>query len=691
MSMQGQARLSAAVGTLESVGAPVETTWPAVRMSDGLDTASIRHGMGIEHARFGGIGGLSRGAGSLGRGMGSAGRGTGALGGGTKFSAASDLLNIIGAASSIASFLQGIGGDKPQKAIDEGGKEQRQHESEVAKSKQCASNALNVIDQAHDQCAAAAESVVDKVLSFLKMGLIAGGHPAIANIVVTVLKGAAKFIETLVMGRNMTVTGCMQNLCQDMQKPALPGNSGKAVCHGGEETPSHSTSTPTCERPEAKPSVTEQAEKDCGVPKESTAPAPKAAVPPVQHVSPAECMPAPNQQANPPECGLPPVQQTVTVQQAVVTECPAPSATPSSPSPECTPQVQEVKPAGTPPLPVERVQPPAVPPQQVPGMICGQPGLGSVQWHGFLKLVVELLCPPADGTSVPEPPGHTQPAPAEPPRPSSAETPPAPSSQTQSCEQHPVETKEPAPCTASHSEPAKPEVPEKCEATRPEVPEKCEPAKQEVTEKCEPVKQEATERCEPAKQETTERCEPAKPEATERCEREPHPCEDDKNTSRDEKSEEKSKSKEPAPPLSNDKAPSDGYHGFDKSQHPSFPGNGGQADPAPHLSGGVVGDGQSPVPGTPSAVGPAEMSPPAKESPVPQEPTSESPRQKPAPAGPSPAPRAPELSNLQGSWSPDIWVGAGVSAEVQTAGRGISLELAGAAAFGVEIERSGAW
>ena len=58
---------------------------------------------------------------------------------------------------------------------------------------------------------------------------------------------------------------------------------------------------------------------------------------------------------------------------------------------------------------------------------------------------------------------------------------------------------------------------------------------------------------------------------------------------------------------------------------------------------------------------------------------------------PTPAPNAPELSNPQSSWSPDIWVGAGVSAEVQTAGSGVSLELAGAAAFGVEIERSGAW
>ena len=301
------------------------------------------------------------------------------------------------------------------------------------------------------------------------MGLIAGGHPAIANIVVTVLKGAAKFIETLVMGRNMTVTGCMQNLCQDMQKSALPGNSGKAVCHGGRkprrmvlphlpvsvQRRSHRLPSRRKRIAGSRRDLRRQLRKQLSRQFNMS-------------VLLSACLHQVSRQI--PECGLPPVQQTVTVQQTVVTECPAPPVTPSSPSPECTSQVQEVKPAGTPLLPVERVQPPAVPPQQVPGMICGQPGLGSVQWHGFLKLVVELLCPPADGTSVTESPGHTQPA-SEPPRPSSAETPPAPSSQPQSCEQHPVETKEPAPCTASHSEPAKPEAPERCEATRPEAPE----------------------------------------------------------------------------------------------------------------------------------------------------------------------------------------------------------------------------
>ncbi len=675
MSMQGQARLTAAVGTLASLGAPVEATVPAVRKSDGLDTSSIRQGMGISQARFPISGGLARGGslasrGGVASGGGLSGRGSltgtgmGAFGSGSKFSLVSDIINIIGAASSIASFLQGIAGGIPQEAINQGGREQQQHETEVDHSKQCASKALDVIDQAHDQCAAASESVVDKVLSFLKLALATGGNSAIAGLVDVVLRSAAKFVHTLVSGRNMAVTGCMKTLCRDMEKPALPGNSDKPIGRGSNAVTQDKGVETRSGECDDKPSLGAKAGADCESqsdteqlkpnqsaggqepiecptqPAETPAKAmetpaqPTPQVHPEHPTKPAQSEPPARLIQQAPDCEAParPTEPHVPNSPAVnceKPELPEPACSESA-KPTCSEPVKPVcpdtvQPAGTQPPSMERVQPPALPPQQVPNILCNQPGVGSAQWHGFLKLVAELLCPVTESTPPVETATPTQPAASEPPTNS------APLQQCNSVEPAPevCETKEQPACED------KPEPEPECE-TKPEP--KPEPA-----------------------------CE-AEPESE--CETKPEPkpepeCEEKSEAKPELKEEPKPKLAEP-----NDKAPSDGYHGFDKTQHPSFPGNSAGQEQTPQLSGGSVVDG------------------PSSATPPPADHHADAP---PKPSGSAPTPNGPDTANSRGSWSPDIWLGAEVSAEVQTAGSGFELELAGAAEFGVAVERSGAW
>ncbi|WP_426718710.1 hypothetical protein [Corynebacterium auriscanis] len=565
-----------AVNTLGSLGAPVEATVPAVRMSDGMDTVAIRRGLGLGSPQ--GLGGRK-------------------VGKGGTLSTLFGILDGIGAVSSIAAFLQGIGDGKPQESIDAGGQEQHRHEEDVEASKKCAGQALDVIDQAHEKCAGAAESVVDKVLLFLKFGLVFGGSPQFAALLQVILRAAASFVDTLVRGRNLTVDGCMKTLCQDMEKPALPGNSNKPLHQGGESD-------------EHIPGAGSKGSDEAGE---------------CQHTTPLT-------KTNDSLCEPPPVKPAGTYNPPVQT--PQPMQTPQPVEPSCPEKEHSRVTVHTAGGIQTAVQPPAIPPQQVPNILCGHSGAGSAQWHGFFRLLVDLLCPSTDGTGV-----H---APHPPTEPSGVTQPP------------PDKVAPPCPPAGAESE---------CDRVQPE------PAghKDECPE------------------------DKPKPPVT------PEPA-----GHKDECPTEKPSSEKPSAPPINDKAPSDGYHGFDKTQHPSYPGSTGEASAGSGHPGGVVVDNPS-ADKSPSPVAPAPKPDPSlgfenapgsehtpeskpepahKPDPVPEQ------TQKTEPAPKSvnpPAPSTPE------SWSPDIWVSAGVSAEVQAAGNDISLELAGAAEFGVDIERSGAW
>ena len=677
MSMQGQARLTAAVGSLASVGAPVGSALPAVRMSDGLDTNAIRQGLGIEQTRFPGA----------------------HLTGGAKMRgmpgspSASDALNLIGSVSSIASFLQGIGNDAPQESLDKGSREQQQHEEEVAKSKQCANEALNVIDQAHEHCAVAAESVVDKVLDFLKVSLLAGGHPVLAIAVKTVLGAAAKFVETLVMGRNMTVTGCLQNLCQDMEKPAAPNNSGKAICQG--EQPPTESQAPACEPLRERPATTEKNDH------------------------PSACVPKVAEPPAPPQEG-----DTGNVHQKTVagSQCEQPSGNGTAilektqpagalssagehvsthpvkgvlpPTDDCATKASSAEAEATVDASAQgsiKKQPPVIPPLQAPGIVCSHAGLGSAQWHGFLRLVTELLCPPTDtGSHVSTP--HVEPSTSEAPK--HEDVVPAQSQCDEVCAKP-----EHVSVDCTPSEPAKPEPMDACDQAKHEpATTTCEPPKAEASQQCEPPKPGVLDQSEPPQSEPPQRCEPKPTECLEK------PAEGQEGCAKEESSKDRPETDKPVPPPVNDKAPSDGYHGFDKSKHPSFPGNTPGSDPAPQLSGGTVGEALPPQPETapessdhsekPAQPVPSAKAPESPPTATPAEPPTDPKPPQPQVEKPSVSPPAPhELGTgaPEGSWSPDIWVGAGISTEVQTAGSGVNLELAGAAAFGVEVERSGAW
>lgn len=681
--MQGQARLNAAVGTLASVGAPVGSALPAVRMSDGLDTNAIRQGLGIEQARFPGA---RIPTGSKIRGM-------------PGSSIASDALNVIGSISSIASFLQGIGNNAPQESIDRGNREQQHHEAEVTNSKQCASAALEVIDKAHEQCAGAAESVVDKVLKFLKISLVAGDHPALAAAVETVMGAAAKFIETLVMGRNMTVTGCLQNLCHDMEKPATSENSGKAICQA-EQAPAEKNSVSASEAPPEQPPT---AGNNC----DASANGPKNKPPLAQSQPEGACetpqkpvMDSPCDQSAGKPSSEPDTVQPVGTPSPVDTPPPAPVGEHSpvgslegvtQASDDCATKASSVEAKAT----LEaaaygnvKTQPPAIPPSQVPGIVCNHMGLGSTQWHGFLSVVTDLLCPSGDsGGHVPS--AHAEPPSSEPPKHVAPVQPP--------CEE--VHSKDiPGPLDDRSSETVGPGVKDKCEQSKPEPSSPCVTSKSELPEPAEPVKTDSPEQTSSAKLDSQKPCEPEPPECHE------HQNEKQEDCSNSNAVKDGSKTDKPVSPPVNDKAPADGYHGFDKTKHPSFPGNTPGPDPAPHLSGGTVGDTLA-APPEPNPEAPAQPEPPmttklpadtpqappanAPADPSPEQQAPEPPIEK--PVVPPAVPHDPGADSPEGSWSPDIWVGAGISAEVHTAGNDVALELAGAAAFGVEVERSGAW
>lgn len=595
--MQGQARLTMAVNTLGSLGAPIEATVPAVRMSDGMDTVAIRRGLGLGSSQ--GLGGRK-------------------VGKGGTLSTLFGILDGIGAVSSIAAFLQGIGDGKPQESIDAGGHEQHRHEEDVEASKKCAGQALDVIDQAHEKCAGAAESVVDKVLLFLKSGLVFGGSPQFAALLQVILRAAASFVDTLVRGRNLTVDGCLKTLCQDMEKPALPGNSDKPLHQGGESD-------------EHIPGAGSKGSDEAGE---------------CQHNTPLT-------KANDSLCEPPPVKP----------------AEPSCPEKEHS-RVTVHTAGGI----QTAVQPPAIPPQQVPNILCGHSGAGSAQWHGFLRLLVELLCPSTDGPGVHAPHPPTEPSGVTQPPPDKVAPPCPPAEAESECDQvqpEPVGHKDECP----EDKPKPPVTPEpaghkdECPEDKPKPPVTPEPAGHK-------------DECPEDKPKTPEISEPA--------------------GHKDDCPTEKPSPEKPSAPPINDKAPSDGYHGFDKTQHPSYPGSAGEASAGSGHPGGVVVDNPS-ADKSPSPVEPApkpdpgigfENAPGSEHTPD----SKPEPAHKPGPAPEQtqktePAPKSvnPPAPSTPESWSPDIWVSAGVSAEVQAAGSDISLELAGAAGFGVDIERSGAW